>query len=179
MVKFQKFVLIGLLSSMYFQVDSHITPKISSAVRESNVTVLESELKINKLTKEDAKELLEVAQEIEKLKQAKLSRAPRKMKQVMKIMKSAKSYLVAGLHVGTGIASLITSVGLFLGKLETEDDLKLAKIFIPATGVSSLILGLYARRLFNRMNRFKTKQDQYVDAMATRQILTRLSAAKE
>ena len=176
MLKFSKIVLLGLLSCLSIRVYSFVGQKLVEAVKQSNLLALESEIKANKVTPEEAKGLLEIAQQIEAIKRSRVDKPTRRQKKVIKLLKKVRLLVIAGIAFGTGIFSGLATAAFFD---ETSVNKDMTLIFAPMLGLVSFISGAYGIYLFKKTRKFKPKQEQYYDSMAVRQILTRLAADPE
>lgn len=174
MIKVHKFFILGLISCMSFKIYSNIG-QLVKGIRQSDISIVESEIEANKITKEEAKGLLDIAKEVEDLKKTRMGKSPRMQKLLIKIWKELRLLLVGGVALGTGTFSGIAANVVFSNG---SGDKKIAKTLCPILGLISILSGGYAFYLFKKMKKFKAKQDQYFDSMAIRQILERLASAQ-
>lgn len=172
MIKFNKIILVCLLSCLFFGLNSYVDSKIRKVVQEGNIKELELALQNNNISKDDMKDLLEIAKEMEKLKQIKLTKGWGKLKKVIKVIKHVDIGLMGILTAIPAVAGMAGSLSLYLGNVPEQYETAV-KILSPAGILVSFGLGWYTIYLYKRLHRFKSKQDQYLDAISIRQVLTR------
>ena len=90
MIKFHKIILIGLINCFPLKIYSAIGQKMMDSIMKGNITIVESEIKANKITKEEAKDLLEIAKQVEEKKKARIGKAPRNTKVLIWALKQLR-----------------------------------------------------------------------------------------